>query len=104
MATDIPHTQLVCKPGRLAAGIESIPALLAGARDPRAGSIDKMERDRPPLATKSADRGSPAARLDVIAGLSPDGKTLRIGVVNATFTAQPLNLDLKSLAVRGAGR
>lgn len=48
--------------------------------------------------------GSPTYPLDVIAGLSPDGKTLRIGVVNATFTEQPLNLDLKSLVVRGAGR
>jgi alpha-N-arabinofuranosidase len=48
--------------------------------------------------------GSPTYPLDVIAGLSPDGKTLRIGVVNATFIAQPLNLDLKSLAIRGAGR
>jgi alpha-N-arabinofuranosidase len=48
--------------------------------------------------------GSPTYPLDVIAGLSPDGKTLRIGVVNATFTEQPLDLDLKSLAVRGAGR
>jgi alpha-N-arabinofuranosidase len=48
--------------------------------------------------------GSPTYPLDVIAGLSPDGKTLRIGVVNATFVQQPLDLDLKSLAIRGAGR
>jgi alpha-N-arabinofuranosidase len=48
--------------------------------------------------------GSPTYPLDVIAGLSPDGKMLRIGVVNATFAPQPLDLDLKSLAVHGAGR
>jgi alpha-N-arabinofuranosidase len=48
--------------------------------------------------------GSPTYPLDVIAGLSPDGKTLRIGVVNATAAPQPLNLDLKSLSVRDPGR
>ncbi|MBO9560950.1 MAG: alpha-N-arabinofuranosidase [Caulobacter sp.] len=48
--------------------------------------------------------GSPTYPLDVVAALGPDGKTLRIGVVNATFDPQPVNLDLKALAVRGAGR
>lgn len=48
--------------------------------------------------------GSPTYPLDVIAGLSPDGKSLRIGVVNPTFTPQSLKLDLKSLALKGAGR
>ncbi len=48
--------------------------------------------------------GSPTYPLDVIAGLSPDGKSLRIGVVNPTFTPQALKLDLKSLALKGAGR
>ena len=48
--------------------------------------------------------GSPTYPLDVIAGLSPDGKSLRIGVVNATLAAQPLDLDLRSLGLRGAGR
>jgi alpha-N-arabinofuranosidase len=48
--------------------------------------------------------GSPTYPLDVVAGLSPDGKSLRIGVVNPTFTPQALKLDLKSLALRGAGR
>ncbi|CAN7378936.1 alpha-L-arabinofuranosidase C-terminal domain-containing protein [Caulobacter sp. LjRoot300] len=47
--------------------------------------------------------GSPTYPLDVIAGLSPDGKTLRIGVVNPTSTPQTLKLDLKSLALRSAG-
>jgi alpha-N-arabinofuranosidase len=48
--------------------------------------------------------GSPTYPLDVIAALSPDGKSLRIGVVNATVDQQPLDLDLRSLAVHGAGR
>jgi alpha-N-arabinofuranosidase len=48
--------------------------------------------------------GSPTYPLDVIAGLAPDGKTLRIGVVNPTFTSQTVKLDLTSLALNGAGR
>jgi len=48
--------------------------------------------------------GSPTYPLDVIAGLSPDGKSLRVGVVNATFAPQTVKLDLKALAVKGAGR
>ncbi|MEO8115614.1 MAG: alpha-N-arabinofuranosidase, partial [Phenylobacterium sp.] len=48
--------------------------------------------------------GSPTFPLDVIAGLSPDGERLRIGVVNATFDSQTLSLDLKGLKARGAGR
>ena len=48
--------------------------------------------------------GSPTYPLDVIAGFSPDGKSLRIGVVNPTFESQTLKLDLKTLALRGAGR
>lgn len=48
--------------------------------------------------------GSPTYPLDVIAGLTPDGKALRVGVVNATFDSQTVRLDLKALNVRGAGR
>ena len=48
--------------------------------------------------------GSPTYPLDVIAGLAPDGKSVRIGVVNATFAPQTLALDLKALAIAGAGR
>jgi alpha-N-arabinofuranosidase len=48
--------------------------------------------------------GSSTYPLDVIAGLAPDGKTLRIGVVNPTFTPQSVKLDLKALALKGAGR
>lgn len=48
--------------------------------------------------------GSPTYPLDVIAGLTPDGKTLRVGVVNATFDTHTVKLDLKALAVGDAGR
>ncbi|MBO9707927.1 MAG: alpha-N-arabinofuranosidase [Caulobacter sp.] len=48
--------------------------------------------------------GSATYPLDVIAGLTPDGKSLRIGVVNATFETQTIKLDLKSLAASGSGR
>ncbi len=48
--------------------------------------------------------GSSTYPLDVIAGLTPDGKALRVGVVNATFEAQTVKLDLKALAVGGPGR
>jgi len=48
--------------------------------------------------------GSPTYPLDVIAALSPDRRALRIGVVNATFKAQPMAVSLKGLRVRGAGR
>lgn len=48
--------------------------------------------------------GSPTYPLDVIAGLSPDGKALRIGVVNATFDTQTVALNLKALKAKSAGR
>lgn len=48
--------------------------------------------------------GSPTYPLDVVAGLGPDGKVLRIGVINATFAPQTVNLDLKAMALKGAGR
>jgi alpha-N-arabinofuranosidase len=47
--------------------------------------------------------GSPTWPLDVIAAISPDGKQLRIGVVNATFEAQPFTIVLRNLRTRGAG-
>jgi alpha-N-arabinofuranosidase len=48
--------------------------------------------------------GSETFPLDVIAGLSPDGKTLKIAVVNATFEQQRLALDLGGVAPAGRGR
>ena len=48
--------------------------------------------------------GSPTYPLDVIAGVSSDGHTLRIAVVNATFKAQPFAIKLEGRVTRGRGR
>jgi alpha-L-arabinofuranosidase len=48
--------------------------------------------------------GSPTYPLDVIAGLTPDRRRLRIGVVNATFKAQPLSITLRGLRAHGPGK
>jgi len=48
--------------------------------------------------------GSPTYPLDVVAGLSPDRRSLRIAVVNATFKDQPLEIGLDGLKIRGGGK
>jgi len=47
--------------------------------------------------------GSPTWPLDILAGLSPDGRTLRIGIVNATLEPQWVAIKLKELRTRGDG-
>jgi alpha-N-arabinofuranosidase len=47
--------------------------------------------------------GSSTYPLDVIAGLSPDRRVLRIAVVNATFKPQSLAIKLQGLRTRGSG-
>ena len=47
--------------------------------------------------------GSATWPLDMIAGISPDGRMLRIAVVNATFAPQRFAVDLHGLRTRGAG-
>lgn len=47
--------------------------------------------------------GSPTWPLDMIAGISPDGRMLRIAVVNATALPQRFAVDLRGLRTRGAG-
>ena len=47
--------------------------------------------------------GSPTYPLDVIAGLGPDRRTVRIAVVNATFQSQPLAVKLIGIETRGMG-
>ena len=47
--------------------------------------------------------GSSTYPLDVIAGLSADRRTVRIGVVNATFKPQTLVVKLIGLNTRGSG-
>jgi len=48
--------------------------------------------------------GSPTWPVDVIAALTPDGRGLRISVVNATMSARTLALDLKNLKTVGKGQ
>jgi alpha-N-arabinofuranosidase len=47
--------------------------------------------------------GSATYPLDVIAGMSPDRRTVRIAVVNATFKPQPLAVKLIGIDTRGTG-
>jgi len=47
--------------------------------------------------------GSPTYPLDIIAGLSPDRRMLRIGIVNATFKPQSFSLTLDGIRTRGRG-
>ena len=48
--------------------------------------------------------GSPTYPLDVIAGLSPDRRSLRIAVVNATYEPQRFAISLAHLKTAGPGR
>jgi alpha-L-arabinofuranosidase len=48
--------------------------------------------------------GSATYPLDVIAGLSADGRMLRIAVVNATFESQRLTVDLRGINSRTRGK
>jgi alpha-N-arabinofuranosidase len=48
--------------------------------------------------------GSPTYPLDIIAGLSPDGRSLRIAVVNATYEPQRFKISLSNLSTSGGGR
>jgi alpha-N-arabinofuranosidase len=47
--------------------------------------------------------GSPTYPIDVLAGLSRDGKALRIAVVNPTYDRQRVEVNLRGVTVRGAG-
>lgn len=48
--------------------------------------------------------GSPTYPLDMIAGLSRDRHTLKVAVVNATFSPQSVAIELAGLHVRGPGK
>ena len=54
-------------------------------------------------AHRRVNAGSPTWPLDVIAVISPDGKFLRIGVVNATYVPQRFAIDVQNLRTRGGG-
>ncbi len=48
--------------------------------------------------------GSPTYPLDIVAALSPDRRTLKLAVVNATFQPQPVSLALTGARLHGAGQ
>jgi alpha-N-arabinofuranosidase len=48
--------------------------------------------------------GSATYPLDVIAGLTSDRHTVRVAVVNATFSTQPMRIELKGARASGNGR
>lgn len=54
-------------------------------------------------AHPQVNAGSATWPLDMVAALSPDGKSLRIGIVNATFKPQTVALDLPGVQMRGSG-
>ncbi len=63
----------------------------------------------PPLYPVGADQpkvnaGSPTYPVDVAAALTSDGKSLTIAVINATESAQELNLSFKGIALSGRGK
>ncbi|MBO9711713.1 MAG: alpha-N-arabinofuranosidase [Sphingomonas sp.] len=78
-------------------GVDTVPLAVDG-NSPQPDPKYPVGYDHPKV-----NAGSPTWPLDVIAGISPDGKHLRLAVVNATFAPQPLMLDLKGLRTRGAG-
>jgi alpha-N-arabinofuranosidase len=47
--------------------------------------------------------GSPTYPLDILAGLAPDGRTLRVAIVNPTYESRRVALNLRNLTVRGPG-
>ncbi|HEY2014844.1 MAG TPA: hypothetical protein VGH38_15155 [Bryobacteraceae bacterium] len=63
----------------------------------------------PPLYPVGADQpkvnaGSPTYPLDVSAAMDAAGKRLAIAVVNATESAQTIDLDVKGITLRGQGK
>lgn len=55
-------------------------------------------------AHPQVEAGSPTFPLDVVAGLTPDGKFLRLAIVNATFEQQTLDLALTGTTVAPQGQ
>lgn len=55
-------------------------------------------------AHPQVEAGSPTYPIDAVAGLSPDGRFLRLAVVNATFQPQTLDLAITGASVAPNGR
>jgi alpha-L-arabinofuranosidase len=78
-------------------GPGTIPLAVAG-NSPQAAPKHDVGYDHPQVRA-----GSPTWPLDMLAGLSPDGRTLRIGIVNATLEPQRVAIKLKQLRTVGGG-
>ncbi|TWB20296.1 alpha-N-arabinofuranosidase [Nitrospirillum amazonense] len=107
-------------------GISTLDVTPAGATLNATGQVFKLYGDRfgasvipvavtgdaPPPDPKFAvgydhpqvKSGSPTYPLDIVAGLSPDRRALRVAVVNATFQPHPLSLAVQGAKADGAGR
>ncbi len=78
-------------------GAGTIPLAVAG-NSPQPAPKHGVGYDHPQVRA-----GSPTWPLDILAGLSPDGRTLRIGIVNATLEPQRVAIKLKQLRTGGGG-
>jgi alpha-N-arabinofuranosidase len=78
-------------------GAGTVPLALSG-NSPQPAPSYPVGFDHPQVRA-----GSPTYPLDVLAGMAPDGKTLRIAVVNPTYESRRVALALRDLAVGGPG-
>ena len=78
-------------------GAGTIPLAVAG-NSPQPAPRHDVGYDHPQVRA-----GSPTWPLDILAGLSPDGRTLRIEIVNATLEQQRVAIKLKQLRTSGSG-
>ena len=79
-------------------GSETIPLAVDG-NSPQPAPQSPVGFDHPQVRA-----GSPTYPLDIVAGLSPDGRSLKIVVVNATYEPQRFEIGLANLNTKGAGR
>ena len=77
--------------------VGSIPVAVAG-NSPQPAPKYPIGGDQPKV-----NSGSPTYPVDVIAALSADGRSLTVAVVNATETAQPLDLKISGKRLAGSG-
>jgi alpha-N-arabinofuranosidase len=78
-------------------GPGTVPLAVAG-NSPQPAPKHLVGYDHPQVRA-----GSPTWPLDILAGLSPDRRTLHIAIVNATLEPQRVRIRLKQLQVRGGG-
>jgi alpha-N-arabinofuranosidase len=79
-------------------GADAIPIEVSGS-SPQPAARYPVGFDHPEV-----NAGSPTYPLDVVAALSPDRSKLLIAVVNATQTAQPLDILVSGAPVHGQGK